>query len=202
MAVPDGLPLVAGRITCVTCHDNSTTELHRQARLDGTDLLRMPASGGSLCEQCHDAMSPRRVDRHALMLEQAHLRWPGDFGEDGAASSADAPGSLFDSHSERCLSCHDGSVASDVGHDTPGFVIGDGRSLGFPAGHPIGVEYPRRASSRSGSPLKPPGMLDGRIRLYNDRVGCLTCHSLYASERGQLVLPNTGSALCLSCHEY
>jgi predicted CXXCH cytochrome family protein len=202
MTVPAELPLLDGRITCITCHDNSSAALHRQARAEGTDLLRMPSSDGRLCSACHDAMSPRRGDRHALMLQRAHLRWPEDPERGGAAPSSDAPRAMFDPQSGTCLSCHDGSVAPDIGHETAGFAIGNGGALGFPGNHPIGVEYPRTAPDRKGPPLKDPSILDDRIRLYNDRVGCLTCHSPYSSQRGLLVLPNAGSALCLNCHDY
>lgn len=201
MPVPAGLPLIAGRITCITCHDSSSAALHRQARLNGSSLLRMPDSGAGLCSQCHDPTSPQRRDRHALMLRRAHFRASDDLSERAGTSGGSA--GLFDSDSETCLSCHDGSVASDIGHDRPGFTVGaGGRALGLPGGHPIGVAYPRNPSRRSGPPLKSPDMLDDRIRLYDNRVGCMTCHSLYSSRGSLLVMPNAGSALCLECHDY
>jgi predicted CXXCH cytochrome family protein len=203
MGIPAELPLVNGEIACITCHDNSSASRHRQARLDGSSLLRRPVAGGGLCSQCHDPSSPQRRDRHALMLRRAHLRWPDDHAGRSASSTSTAPAGLFDPESETCLTCHDGSVATDIGHDSPGFTVGaGGRALGFPGGHPIGVEYPRSPLRRRGAPLRAPNMLDDRIRLYDNRVACMTCHNPYAPRRDLLVMSNAGSALCLKCHDY
>jgi len=51
------------------------------------------------------------------------------------------------------------------------------------------------------SPLKPAEMLDERIRLFDSRVGCGTCHSLYSKRAALLVMSNSRSNLCLSCHD-
>lgn len=202
MQVPAELPLLNGQITCITCHDNRSAEAHRQARQDGSALLRPAALGGGLCAKCHEPTSPLRRDLHANMLTRAHLRWP-DGREGGAASASGRPIGLLDSASETCLSCHDGSLASDAGHGRAGFIVaGTDRGTGLPGNHPVGVEYPRDPSRRRGAPLKPPDMLDGRLRLYGDRVGCGTCHSPYSTRRGLLVMSNFRSALCLNCHDF
>ena len=46
-----------------------------------------------------------------------------------------------------------------------------------------------------------PASLDRRIRLFNGRVECSSCHSPYSDEASLLVMPNRQSALCLSCHD-
>ena len=42
--------------------------------------------------------------------------------------------------------------------------------------------------------------LDGRIRLFDQAVGCGSCHSVYSMQPKLLVTSNLRSRLCLSCH--
>jgi predicted CXXCH cytochrome family protein len=49
--------------------------------------------------------------------------------------------------------------------------------------------------------LRPESALDRRVRLFDRRVGCGSCHSPYAEGRALLVMSNVRSRLCLSCHE-
>ncbi|MHC4317018.1 MAG: cytochrome c3 family protein [Planctomycetota bacterium] len=49
--------------------------------------------------------------------------------------------------------------------------------------------------------LKPAASLDRRIRLFDNRVGCGSCHSPFADDEALLVMSNLRSRLCLSCHE-
>jgi predicted CXXCH cytochrome family protein len=65
--------------------------------------------------------------------------------------------------------------------------------------HPIGAEQHPRGP---GDNLVHPNSLDPRIRLFDGRVGCGSCHSPYAREHALLVMSNDRSALCLSCHSF
>jgi len=202
MSVPAGLPLVNGEIACITCHDDRSAEAHLQARQNHSPLLRIPAAGAGFCCQCHDPKSTVRRDMHAIMVGRAHLRWPQEGRKADRPPSEALAGAPFDPDSEICLSCHDGSVASDVGHGRSGVQIGPtGRRSGLPGSHPIGVEYTGDPSGRAGPPLKPEAMLDQRIRLFDNRVGCGTCHSLYSKRTALLVMSNSRSNLCLNCHD-
>ncbi|MFG0251925.1 MAG: cytochrome c3 family protein [Phycisphaerales bacterium JB038] len=195
--LPDDFPLFNGQITCATCHDSTSAAAHAAARQNGTALLRGQVQGADFCLQCHDQIGRDRADLHGSMLGIAHLRW-GDtrtFGGMGLEAQ-----SLTEAEdSTKCLTCHDGSVASDVGHDglASSFSIGNPRY--GQSGHPIRMEY--RAGARDSSPLHLPSMLDDRIRLFDDRVECASCHSVYAGTEDLLVLSNDRSALCLSCHD-
>jgi predicted CXXCH cytochrome family protein len=195
--LPPDFPLFNGRITCATCHDSTSAAAHAAARQNGTDLLRGEASGADFCLQCHDQVGRDRTDLHGSMLGVAHLRW-GEARTFGGVGGGLEPLSEAE-NSTKCLTCHDGSVASDVGHDrmTAGSGLG-GVPFGQ-AGHPISMEY--RAGQRDSSPLHLPAMLDDRIRLFNERVECASCHSMYARTEDLLVLSNDRSALCLSCHD-
>ena len=196
MQVPEILPLVDGRITCITCHDNRSAADHADARRDHTDLLRGSATGASFCALCHNPGGTTRQDMHAQMLGQAHL--PNETARPtGRAADAGSSADLFDADSAICLSCHDGSVATDIGHNVTGFSLGGGSTS-----HPIGMVYPRGGLRRDGPPLKPASTLDPRIHLPDGRVGCQSCHSPFSPRRDLLVMPNTRSALCLNCHDF
>jgi len=105
-----------------------------------------------------------------------------------------------------CLSCHDGTIASEI--------VGGGDDDFYAAGavvnpqrdHPVGVRYP--PIQRDGSALRrdyaPVAKLEseGAIKLPNGRVECVSCHDPHNSLgiRGMLVKSDRRSALCLSCH--
>jgi predicted CXXCH cytochrome family protein len=92
----------------------------------------------------------------------------------------------LDIESRTCLSCHDGTIASDIGRDEH-------------QGHAVGIVLGNSAPNRE-MPVRSANMLDPRIRLFNGRVGCNSCHNPYSGEKSQLIMSNHGSRLCLSCH--
>lgn len=102
----------------------------------------------------------------------------------------------FDDDSRECMSCHDGTVASDAGRHAAS-AAPDFETL---REHPVGVEY-RPGRPASDTRLKPTERLDPRVRLFDGQVGCGSCHSIYSSQRKLLVKNNIRSELCLSCHE-
>jgi predicted CXXCH cytochrome family protein len=196
--VPDDLPLEGGRIECATCHDNRLSADHALARQTHEPLLRRPAV--ELCIACHETTGAGRRDAHAMALSRAHLRWPDDARRRGSSGLAGGPLSP-DPQSHICLGCHDGAVARDASDVRGIFAAATKRSRGpapIDASHPVGVEY----GPRTGLALKPASMLDGRIRLFDNQIGCGTCHSLYAGSEGLLVMSNQKSRLCLSCHDF
>jgi predicted CXXCH cytochrome family protein len=191
--LPADLPLADGRMTCATCHDNTSADLHAQARQRHDGLLRGPGRGTQFCVRCHEPSQATRASMHAGMLGQAHLRWP-----ERTARASGVAARPADGDSRLCLSCHDGTIARSVGgaSGNPGAVVADS--------HPVGVVYQTnpiyagkidRAIS-----FTPAVQLDARIRLVDGQVACASCHSLYSAEPGRLVMSNLGSNLCLSCH--
>ncbi len=95
--------------------------------------------------------------------------------------------------SKGCLSCHDGSIASDV---PSGVRLADWSG---PGNHPVMVSY-LDAYLRNPSGLVSPQMLDHRVQLEEGKVQCTTCHSVSPQGQWSLVKSNQQSALCLSCH--
>lgn len=235
------LPLEAGRITCITCHDDRSQRPHGRSgmkpRSDADDIAS-PAfqrdamirteSVEDLCGACH-ASGPstagagrgsthaggsrgalrgnhRDLDSvHAMGLLQAHLTaHPEAFA--GSPSRAMrgvlvGRGVTVDLESATCLGCHDGTIAKDVGEHTGGSGRGI-RASEMPAesSHPIGVPY-RSTLGAHGVELKASASLDPRIRLFNQNLGCGSCHSIYSGQAKYIVFPNERSALCMSCHK-
>lgn len=65
--------------------------------------------------------------------------------------------------------------------------------------HPIGMDYSRVALQKASRYRYP--LMNHRIRLFDGRVGCGSCHSLYSNERKFLVQHNYRGALCRECHD-
>jgi predicted CXXCH cytochrome family protein len=218
MAVPAMLPLENGKVTCVTCHDN-TLEAHsrdRTATASGGHaeaLLRNGLDATVLCTQCHVVTGITRKAMHPIGVGRAHLLWARATLTNGqlAAGSKAAvrPASLgvadaslaaaTNDGSRTCAGCHDGTVATDaLGSGSRGMVGFSLRGT-VEGGHLFAISYDRpRGRNRS---LKPANMLDPRIRLFNGQVGCESCHSPYSTQPKLLVMSNESSRLCLSCHE-
>ena len=119
-------------------------------------------------------------------------------------------------NSLKCLSCHDGTVGVDnfggSGGNTfiglVGLGVGDlGEDL--QDDHPIAFNYQTHANSDNG--LWDTGVIGGGINSVMDiqmtadpEMGCPSCHEVHNSTgpaiANMLRTDNTGSALCLDCH--
>jgi predicted CXXCH cytochrome family protein len=196
MAVPADLPLERGLVSCVTCH-SGISEDH------ATSLTRAPAfnatahADASLCLRCHDATGSSAREMHAAALGRAHL--PGSHQGWAARNASESAVLSSASSSTRCLTCHDGAMASDATARTGAVLLGM-PSQGSQA-HPVAVEYRLTDPGFGDGALRPESMLDPRVRLFDHRVECASCHSPYSSEPRLLVMSNQGSQLCLSCHD-
>jgi len=194
MTIPADFPLDnTGKMTCLTCHKSQRSSQFGVSH----GALRVEKTGPALCAQCHDSNSASRQNMHARSIASVHLMW--DRGSPTASSTN--PDSKFPPKSDRCLSCHDGSVATDIGHR--GMNRGEIASVDvLAASHPVDIPY-RQADPRSADgPLVPSLALDSRIALPQGKVTCISCHSPYSKKHAQLVMSNIGSRLCLSCHQY
>jgi len=116
----------------------------------------------------------------------------------GEKSSSFNQGNTIDSYSKDCLSCHDGSLASDkVVHykNTPG----NKHRYGGTNQHPIGMDYEAYVAADP-TRYKPINAFNSKMIFVNGRVGCLTCHYPLNPEKNHLVMSDFRSALCLTCH--
>lgn len=187
--VPADMPLSPqGTVTCATCHDIHASYFTPY----GTEsyYLRRYETGRNFCAACHK--EPFRESGHKGILGKAHLKpeyiATSDIGE-------------IDAMSRDCLSCHDGSLA-----DQATIHVGQWRHqesiLGHDMGtHPIGVDYEEARTDHSHrTDLVPMAMVDPRIKFFDGKVGCGSCHNPYSSIEQDLVMSNRGSRLCLACH--
>lgn len=118
----------------------------------------------------------------------------------GSTSSDAGQEGAIDSFSRNCLTCHDGTTASDVSvnyRNAPGGLKRYGHGSG--KDHPIGMDYESYASSGSGR-YKSISTLDSKMIFIDGKVGCLTCHNPLNPEKNHLVMSDRRSALCLTCH--
>ena len=182
MPVPGEMPLdELSRITCITCHDVHKEDKGHLSKEQLAGLLRGHVKGRAFCFICHSrdiAMSSRR---HQTFISYAHKK---------GSLEEKKGGSLLDSFSRECLSCHDGTISKMPSVAVKAGVWRHGTNLS----HPIGVRYPRDGDFISKE------FLPERIRLFDEKVGCLSCHDPYTKERNLLVINNRRSQLCLSCH--
>lgn len=196
MDLPKYFPLSdTGNLNCQTCHENTSEQDHIIADSTKTGKLRGGKSDRSFCLECHESQSNNTLNMHALVLTRAHPEKPDN--RIGISSNSHEEVSY-----QTCLTCHDGSVATDAGY---GMGMSDDplrRARGILTAHPVDVEYKSNNSQQSGSNLRPVFNLDKRIRLEDNKVTCSSCHNLYSRENNLLVMSNKKSVLCLSCHKY
>ena len=115
--------------------------------------------------------------------------------------------------SKLCLSCHDGTIAlgSVLSQGAPIPMAGGVTTMPLGAGnlgtdlrddHPISFIFDSGLASRDGS-LKDPAGLPHDIKLdANRELQCTACHNAHNNAFGHfLVMRNTNSELCLSCHQ-
>jgi len=178
MNIPADLPLVDGRLSCITCHfvhpENSI------GFITDNNLLRRQTKGVLFCTTCH------RVDSKGhIILGNIH---PGSYQETDGSTRLD-PLTL------QCIECHDTYLRVPVSS------LGAGRWYHYNkrANHPIGVSYVD-ISREKRNEFRPVSMLRKEIRLFDGKIGCGTCHSIYSKEPYMLVIDNEGSRLCLECH--
>ena len=175
----------------------------------GHDFSSEAWSEGRICLPCHVPHDAQTDDdgsslvlwNHALSGE-TFLMYSGFANERMDRDQDEQPGGA----SKLCLSCHDGVTAVDAfggGPESPSQYATES-SLGTDLrdDHPIGVQYPPDgyAGFKPRATLPPVKLVawGGKI----DRVECTSCHEPHSDDFGMFLrMDNTGSALCLQCHD-
>jgi hypothetical protein len=170
-----------GLITCTTCHDiHKEDTTSNKSELSG--LLWGHLNGRAFCSLCHTSEATNTNWQHQTAIPYAH-----SYGK--LVQTAD--GTQLDKLSTECLSCHDGTISQ-----FPQITVKQGiwqHEIG--ESHPIGVDYPRSEEFTS------PEALPKEIRLFDGKIGCLSCHEVYDKEYKMLSMTNRRSRLCLTCHK-
>lgn len=183
--IPPEFPLDwAGRLVCTTCHYT-----HREGHSDKTGyMIRTESIGRQLCERCHPDLGSRGGGKHAASFNRTHL---------DAALAVNARSGL-DRVSLECLGCHDGTIAKMKSAPVArSGSMWEHSSIGL--SHPIGVDYPPRSAGRT--KYRAREAVDPRIRFFDGKLGCCSCHEAFFNEKHGLVMSNNRSALCLECHD-
>lgn len=175
MPIPEQFPLDwKGDMTCSTCHSIHSSK---------PGLPRVRASGKRLCLACHEQdFFARMKDGGISIMVSGHL-------------DARAPlvGEI-DAFSIHCMSCHD-ERGGDLAVSMSGNLIRHNSGRG---NHPVGVPYQRGLTFGG---YRPVNLLPAAVALPNGKVSCISCHESYSDRHGKLVMDNTGSRLCYTCHD-
>jgi predicted CXXCH cytochrome family protein len=187
--IPADFPLSpSGELTCSTCHDIHSSYFTPYGA--PSRYLRRLEAGKKFCEACHSGATAK--PGHAGTMGEAHFQ---------SKYIQKSSSQTIDHQSKNCISCHDGAYASSVS-------IGAGtwshrkELMPHDAGsHPIGVDYENaRVAKGRKTPLRPIAMIDRRIRFFDGKIGCGSCHDPYSTIEKRLVMSDVRSSLCLSCH--
>ena len=173
----------------------------------GPLVATQPAAGDSTesCIFCHTPHTAKkrglwnRYDSTATYLPYRSTTLKANVGQPTGASKL-------------CLSCHDGTVALGMVRSRAALIPMRSGSLKISSGganlgtdltddHPISFKYDAALVSASGQ-LRPPTAA-GHVRLDdNNELQCTSCHEPHSNENPKfLVMNNTASALCVTCHD-
>jgi len=178
MTIPADMPLVEGKMTCITCHFAHPKE-NFQFLSKQHYYLRRQVKGVFFCSSCH-----KIDDKGHIVYANIHS---------GSYKVTDT-GTRIDKMSLECIQCHDTYLKDNASSLGAGTWNHFRESLP----HPIGISY-KRIQSEKMSDFKSPGMLNREIRFFDDNIGCGTCHNIYSKAKNMLVMANKGQ-LCIECH--
>ena len=172
---------------------------------------------GEICKPCHAPHHtqplPAPLWNHELSSE-TYTMYNKTFSPTLKAEVSSQPDGL----SKICLSCHDGTVAlENYGHMTNGttFMYGDNLiGTDLTNDHPISFTYDTALATEDGELFDPSTKLSGIVgstgtinkdMLFQGRMECSSCHDVHNTRAVPgtklLLKDNTGSALCLTCHD-
>ncbi len=173
---------------------------------------------GQICLPCHTPHNSNQTVTDAPLWNHqvtaaTYTVYKGIGGDTGTGTFDATPGQPS-GVSKLCLSCHDGTVALDsYGGATDGksFLTNDANlTTDLSNDHPISFTYDTDLANTDGELFDPdstpaPG-LDGTIAkrmLFGGQMECASCHDVHNARNNEflLVINNTGSQLCLTCHE-
>ena len=185
-AIRQDMPLDQdSRMTCLTCHIMSSSSQKGK-------VLHVPNEEG-FCAKCHLEMGgTARKRSHWQFSTLAHL---GPINPNKQhLSNFETVGDIdIDKESHSCLSCHD-----DISAPIRSVSWSKSQRQENMSDHPIGMSY-QDVAMRSVRQYFP---LTGtpQIRLFDGRLGCGSCHSLYSQRQNKLVMSNENGRLCIKCH--
>lgn len=172
---------------------------------------------GEICKPCHTPHNTKPLPAPLWNHEMSTATYI--MYDSNRSPSMDADVSSQPSGASKiCLSCHDGTVAlENFGDITNGtiFLFSDvliGTDLSND--HPISFVYDTSLATDDGELYDPSTKLSGLVgstgtihddMLFQSRMECSSCHDVHNTRAVPgtklLLKDNTGSALCLTCHD-
>lgn len=199
MKMPEGMPLDGiGLFTCTTCHDPHMNRLDKKG--NKTFFLRGDKKGKAFCVLCHEdkehkgeltifAFTGKVTHRRTISLSHGFESFS------GYDKDAD-----LDPLSEMCSGCHaEDEEVVDIADIKKENMWSIGSGIGH--SHPIGIDYDRAAWGNK--ELISMDDVDPRIVFFDGKIGCGSCHNLYAPGGGvSLVIGDRDNYqdLCFGCH--
>jgi len=180
LSIPNDMPLMDGRLTCLTCHyahSGGSNPFQKKKHY----FLRRPIRGIIFCSSCH------KID------ENRHIAF-GNIHK-GVYEETDST-TRVDRMTLECIECHDQEMTEErLGTLGAGSWTHYSKSFN----HPVGSTY-RDFSTKFRRKYRPENTLRKEVKLYNGKIGCGTCHDMYSKEKGMLSLSNRTGNLCTECH--
>lgn len=183
------------QLTCLTCHEQSNTSETGEINANRDRFLFVPDSP-DFCASCHTNSVGSLAGRvHWQFSSKAHL---GSILSDSISSQMSfGPIGDIDDESRTCLGCHDNiAVTIPLSDETQSQKFDRWKRM---SDHPIGIDYTQIAMRLAGE-YRFPLSFESRIRLFDGKVGCGSCHSLYADNKAHIVLEGQDDILCRTCH--
>ena len=162
---------------------------------------------GEICIVCHTPHNAQTVTGAVLWN---HRVTAATF---TAYTSTTLQGTIIapDGTSKLCLSCHDGTIGlEDFGGATGGtnYITGTANvGTDLSDDHPVSITYSTATANADGELNDPATELSGlgstiaADMLFSGRVECASCHDVHDDTNTKFLRKaNTGSALCLTCH--
>ncbi len=181
-----------GEITCLTCHGSE-----QAAGADNGEERSLHTPDEGICQSCHGRLAGSLKQRsHCKFSTKAHLvnLTPGNVSD---KTSGGLTASGIDSESRDCVTCHD-----EISITIPGFNESrreKAERYKNMSDHPIGMDYQQNLSVNRMYFNELSGEGD-KIRLFDGKIGCGSCHSLYSQTASNLVIEYKGAKLCRTCH--
>jgi len=168
---------------------------------------------GEICAVCHTPHNAQDVTDAPLWNHQVTTATFTVYNQ-SVSPTLDATVGQPDGASKLCLSCHDGTVALDnfganIGSNSTNF-IDPGHNIGtnLSDDHPVSFVYDATLASTDGGLNDPAttnipngGTIESEL-LFNGKLQCASCHDVHNGSGNEdlLRIDNSGSALCLTCH--
>lgn len=162
-------------------------------------------NAGELCKACH---TPHGADQSAsadILWTQTVSTSTFTMYSEGVTSSSYAGSANAATEPLResllCLSCHDGvtTVGNSIGGTDDMGTINSAKNVttDLSESHPVSFQYGDADNVASEATVTAAGL---KLFGTDDNMECATCHDPHESNTQLLIVQNTSSALCTTCH--